>query len=584
MNKKLFSKFAMLALVVGIVGVFAAARVMAAVPTSTQVNNVAPIFTVDPSDGGSDGTTPTNVGANVTFTATATDANLDGYYLAVCKGNHITAGSGGAAPTCPDGAWAVSLLTTQGTGASVTYTALSGDAESNAWYAFACDNNTAGALCSTMSQGSTSPSPFKVNHAGTFGTVTVTNTSDNASISPNDSIKFKLVHASALTDSDTDTTQDTMSMYICTSGTSGFDYSAHTCTGGSEVCHVTGVNPTSTDASCQESSPGLASIPTAWGTYHFKVYVEDMHNFAATGTSDQTYNVIDVAPTLGSWTTTDSVNGTIAAGGSDTMDFGVDITDNNGDMDVTAVEGAFFNKDNTSATCVSSPNEANCYTQTTCTLSGQSGAGTGKTALGTDANLHAACSVTVYYNALAGSNWEFHVNPTDSGTVGKVTSLSDTDVNKVVASLSGIGIIEGSIAYGTVAIGGTSTYSTSTLTTMQNMGNTVVDVLLSGTDMSSGSYTIPAGQQHYNSSAGSFSWDGGTNLKTSASAGTEANGCLNRDLAVQATHHVGTTATEDQHLSWEIKIPASQQSGSYTGSNTFATIASNQCTGTLNQQ
>ncbi|MBU0705944.1 hypothetical protein KJ657_01445, partial [Patescibacteria group bacterium] len=63
-------------------------------------------------------------------------------------------------------------------------------------------------------------------------------------------------------------------------------------------------------------------------------------------------------------------------------------------------------------------------------------------------------------------------------------------------------------------------------------------------------------------------------------AGTEAQGCLNRDMAVRA---VAATGTEDEIISWVIHIPAVQKAGDYTGTNTFAASAAsdNICSGTL---
>jgi len=570
MNKKLFSKFSVLAtLVVGLFGIVAVQQVFAASSaTSTQIDNVAPSFSVQPSDGGSDATTPTNVGANVTFTATGADSNLDNYYLAICKTNAITPAAG-AAPTCTGGSWVISAATASGAQATITYTALVGDVQSNVWYAFVCDGTGSGS-CSSSSQGTVSPSPFKVNHAGSYGAVTVTDTSD-LTIEPGDTMKFLLTNA-VIDDADDDTAQDTLTMHICTEATTGYDYTANTCTGGASICDSSAVNPTTSDASCTGGA-ALVSVPTAHATYNYKVYVEDQHNFPAAGTAGQTYAVTDVDPVLGAWTTTDNINGTIPAGGSDVIDYAVAISDDNGDQDVTNVEGRFFDKSSVTNTCAA--NEKNCYVQASCTLGAVSGASSGKTAKGTDKDLTATCAATVWFNANASTGWEFHVNPTDE-TVK--TGLADTAVSKVVTALSAIGVTEASIAYGTVAVGSDSSFQT---TNMENQGNQVLDVLLSGTNMTSGGNSIAAAQQKWNHTNADFDWGtAGTVLVTSATpASGDAAGCLNRDLAVRAVHGTGT---ENEALAWKIHIPAAQASGSYTGTNTFATAASTSCTGTLN--
>lgn len=125
------------------------------------VTNTAPAFSAGPSDGGSSSAAPTNVGSNVSFSATATDAESDSYYLAICKTDSVTANNS-AAPTCGGGNWCVSGVTTTGTEASCNRTTQSGDTETNAWYAFVCDYS-ANSQCSASAQGSgVTGSPFIV--------------------------------------------------------------------------------------------------------------------------------------------------------------------------------------------------------------------------------------------------------------------------------------------------------------------------------------------------------------------------------------------------------------------------------------
>jgi hypothetical protein len=196
--------------------------------------------------------------------------------------------------------------------------------------------------------------------------------------------------------------------------------------------------------------------------------------------------------------------------------------------------------------------------------------------MGTDKDLNASCTVTVYFNANASTNWEFHVNPTDSGSVK--TGLADTDVNKTVAPMSAIGVSEANIPYGLVALGGDSAFRT---TTMENQGNQILDVLLSGTNMTANGNIIANSQQKWFHDNMDFDWStgGGNALVTSGTpGGNDAQGCLNRDMAVRAVHDVGT---ENEAIAWKIHIPEAQHSGSYTGTNTFATTLSTSCTGTL---
>lgn len=663
--------------------------------TTVSVGNLSPVFTATPGDGGSDSTSPTVVGSDVTFTATAMDVNTDQYYLAVCKTDAITAGNN-SAPSCDGGAWAISTVTNSSAQASVPYTTLVGDAESNAWYAFVCDKFAGGGSCypangagdqglalgtisfsdvptsqlaftvdnvsygfdplgicpdanpdvcidssaledgfdaasafasaeagttthvvnrgtiayvyadskgadsnstamsintcvqctlsgATLAGGSNSNmSPFNVNHAGTFGTVTVTDdgvteygTADT-DIEPGETLLFTLP-SSELADADTVSSQDLMTMYICTEATTAFDYSTNSCTGGSLVCSSSAVNPTTTDATCTGGA-SLISVPTAHGSYDFKVYVEDTHSTPATGTETQSYTVIDVAPTLITYTATDEP--APSAGGSDTVDFSLSLTDINGDNDVSNVKGVFFDPAAVTHDCTA--NENNCYIQSSCTLSEVSTPGTGKTSLGPDAELVASCSVTVWFNANA-NNWDVQAEVTDDAVN---TEFADSGTQLTNPALHGIDVVEGSIAYGSVAIGGSSIGQE---TSMGNVGNQVLDVYIDGDDMctdyptcAGGSTTkIPVAQQKWHHNSQTFDWDtnasgpGPYSMVNTATGDADAGGCLNRDIAVRSDH---TATTTNESIFWKLRIPASQSVGSYTGQTTFSTTASSTCT------
>jgi hypothetical protein len=681
----------MLTLAVGVFGVMHAYAANDTANTSTNVNNVSPVITQTPSDGGSNNGAgladskgnPTNVGSLVTFSANAHDTNSDSYYLAVCKTNVITAGND-AAPTCESvpNTWAISAVTANDAAASVTYTTLQADVESNAWYAFTCDKVSGSAACYPVTGGgdqgyaegtatfSVRPSngdtitinsdvyefntstcggghicvtvtptgdgseaasnlaaadattgvhmvsrgnvtyiyadakgvagnsialtksssaitvsgavlaggdddnasPFYVNHKPVINSYAYGHTAATGlTAATGDVIPGDTLHISTnVTDTDTNPTQDTVSMYVCTSA--GFTAGATPACTGTEYCHVTGVNPATTDPDC--SGTNLTSVPTAHGTYHVFVYVVDNHGFQATEGDDHTFDVQEVAPVLTAYTATDAP--APSAGGSDTVDFSLTLYDNNGDNDVTAINGVFFDKGVVTNTCTASEN--NCY-PTVCTITPASvstptAAGT-KTAMGLDKDLAATCQVTVYSNADA-SNWTVEAKATDSTVV---TAFADAGVNLTNPPLQGIDIVTSSIAYGTVAIGGTSAGQE---TSMGNVGNQILDVIVSGTDMTDGhSHTIPAAQQKWDNSVGTFDWDstgaaGPWALLNAASGTNETGGCINRDIAVR-TDHASTTNTNES-IFWKIRIPASQQSGSYTGSNTFTSTASDTCT------
>jgi hypothetical protein len=249
------------------------------------------------------------------------------------------------------------------------------------------------------------------------------------------------------------------------------------------------------------------------------------------------------------------------------VDFSVSITDDNGDNDVTSVNGVFYDDDAvnlTAGSCAASEN--NCYPDSTCDLSDVDG--------GADNGLTASCSVAMWFNANYSAEWKAHVNPSDGS--GAVTGSSDSS-HLTNPALLGIDVVQSGIAYGTIAIGGTSA---SQETSMGNMGNQVLDIYLNGTNMASGASSIPAAQQKWFHTSGSFDWDasatsaGPYSLALIPSGTGDSGGCLNRDIQVRTVH---TSLATNESVFWKLRIPSGQQAGSYTGQNTFSTTAEDTC-------
>ncbi len=229
---------------------------------SGWVFNTAPSITAGPSDGSSSSTTPTNVGSAVTFTTTATDTDSNNYYLAICKTNSVTAVNSGA-PTCGGGSWAISSSTVSGVQASTTYTTLSADSESNAWFAFVCDNN-ASSLCSSSSQSSgNSGSPFAVNHVPSFTVIQNT----TGILSAGDSVLF----TTTASDTDTNGATDTVTLYVCKAN----DFASGVCGAEGQWCNS---SASSSNASCSYT---VQSNDTT-GTKNYYANIVDNHSFTST--------------------------------------------------------------------------------------------------------------------------------------------------------------------------------------------------------------------------------------------------------------------------------------------------------------
>lgn len=347
-----------------------------------------------------------------------------------------------------------------------------------------------------------------------------------------------------------------------------------------QATHVGGVKSTVCIES--DSSPALLYINTPQahdvdGTWdnsptenRYTIHAFDEHNLVDDSTNDDHFIAVeDVGPALVSYTANDTP--VLTAGGSDTVDFSVVVSDGNGDNDVIAIEGVLFNKDSVSNSC-SASDENNCYIDGTCTLDAASGA---------DVNRQGDCQITMYYNAKPGSNWEVQGKPTDGN--GKETGLADSDVNITVSPLAAVDLEEATIAYGSLIVDGESAEQT---VNIGNAGNVVVDTTVSGDDMCVSSYQptcpaayIPRARQEWKGS--SFSWGTGHTLLSESVVGSgdvDAKGCADLDLAVRTDR--GTPTPANTPLYWRLKIPSAQVTGSYYGQNTLAIIASDQCTGT----
>jgi len=248
--------------------------------TSVTVGNSAPTLGTPAESPASSGTSPTNVGSNVTFQSTSTDPNTDNWYLAICKTNVINPGTGGGAPTCDTAStWCISTSTVSGAQASCAYET-AGATESNAWFAFACDAASSSQTCSASQQGSgDSGSPFKVNHRPLF-----TVYEDDSAVNPAATVTW----TTTASDSDTDTAADTVSLYVCKAD----DFTGTACGIGGMWCSATAAasNPT-----CNTPAPRPDGN---WAAYGFVI---DSHNFAASGVphgTDSVLTVNNVAPSI----------------------------------------------------------------------------------------------------------------------------------------------------------------------------------------------------------------------------------------------------------------------------------------------
>ncbi|MCD6550233.1 hypothetical protein J7K24_01655 [bacterium] len=223
------------------------------------------------------------------------------------------------------------------------------------------------------------------------------------------------------------------------------------------------------------------------------------------------------------------------------------VTDGNGYNDITAVTSTLYLNNTTCSSGLADPNW--CYYISSCATSNCSGSSCDVTC---SANVWFIAEPTSPTTSYPSADWQMDITVVDSG--------NNTDTGTTSQELLTLYAldVDGSISYGTIYPGGTSTEQ---LTHATNTGNYQIDVALSGVDMDDGSgHTIAVGQQKYSSSSNMGDWVG-TALTTTASP-------YNLDLPKPTA----TTSNSYDDLYWMIKIPDPQYPGTYTGTNTISAI------------
>ena len=239
--------------------------------------------------------------------------------------------------------------------------------------------------------------------------------------------------------------------------------------------------------------------------------------------------------------------------GTTTVTVTATVTDNNGCDEVFAsgTTTATLYRSSVGASCSQDFN--NCYTSVTLTEVGDTCTG------GADTSGDASGTVEVWYIAEAtdasssnsGDTWQATVKAIDS------SDASSTATDSTPPELSTLLAIDvtGSISYGTVSAGATSTAQTVTITNTGNFNST--DVQFSGVNLESGGDSIAVGQQKYSTTT-SEAWDS----MDYTLDGTPTLRILN---IVKGTA-TGTPSTQDNY--WAIQVPGGQAVGDYTGTTT----------------
>lgn len=560
--------------------------------TSVTVLNTPPMWTASTTElVESSQSNPTNAGDVVSWVAVGTDSNSEPYYLLICSTNASPTPNSSAAPSCSAGVqWAVSASTTSGTQATAATTTLSAWAESNAWYAWICDDNSGTPRCSaTYTQGTnaTNSSPFEVNHRPSF-----TVFSDNSPADPGQTVTF----TSTSSDSDTSGSPDTVYLTVCAS--SGFNTTTNACTGTTLATSTVSV---ASDASASYT----IVIPTQDQNYSAFGYVTDNHGFEATGGAqgtDSTLTVSNVAPTVSGATvslvqaTTTDIVLTVESGETTGFTLSFTTSDNNscdaaggGSADeIVDYDLSIYRSGIGSTTCsvgAGSYNANNCYPSglATTTWNLSCTADTATCSGSNDTSMDWDCTFPLWYIAdptdgiasttqYSAENWLAQARGIDDDSASG--ALSESSAGVEVTSFLSFALNTLSIPYGALEPGQQTDPLIAT-TTISATGNVGLDKDVQGESMCttyttaspcapSATSTIPESEQVF------------ATTKVAYGSAQPLSSTTPQVVQINVFKSTATSTPASSNAYWGIRVPGSITfAGDYTGENTFTAIVSN---------
>jgi hypothetical protein len=245
----------------------------------------------------------------------------------------------------------------------------------------------------------------------------------------------------------------------------------------------------------------------------------------------------------------------------------------NADQHIALVEGA-----TTTIYATGTVSDLNGYTdlQFATTTMYRSGLSQGRMCTADNNNCYQVASTSCSFSNCSGNSCTFScragiyyfADPTDIGTYAaenwqSITDIVDSSLSRVTASsaqeLYTLQAFSASntIAYGSVTVGQNSG-SYNPTTTIRNTGNTLLNMLVSGTDMTNASSTITAANQKYATS--SFSYSSCTLCQTLSTT--------SQAFALNLSKPTTTTAVTTL-MYWGINVPSGTAATTHSGSNTL---------------
>lgn len=284
-------------------------------------------------------------------------------------------------------------------------------------------------------------------------------------------------------------------------------------------------------------------------------------NFALADTASTTVDVGNATPQVTAVTITpDPI--VLTPNATTAVTITATISDSNGCDDVFAsgtITGVLYRSGVTNGSACSN-NALNCYPFTVVeqddTCAG--GADTSGNAVGTSSVWFFA-DATDASSTFSAENWLAAITATDQAGA-KASSTGSAELNTLVALSVQQSTINFAASSGALAAGATSTLADiqRSTTTVDNVGNSGIDLSLEGTPMTSGGNSIGFENEKWATSTVGY--------ESLTFTGTSTASAFN--LAKTTT----STASSSQNTFWGIKIPNGTPNGTYSGTNTFSAI------------
>ncbi len=505
---------------------------------SVEVGNVTPTWVAVYENPASATTTPTNVGSAVTFQGKADDPNGDAWYLLICTSSaQIATTSDGTCPVCPDGTWATSTAADNAT-ATATYTTLSTNAENNAWYAWACDNNSNDQKCTASSTGTGATdaqySPFAVNHQPGFTALAGT-----TPIDPGGTVGI----SASSTDSDS-AGSDWVQLTVCWSSNttiSGWGASGACASGGTLCAASSTANPT-----CNHTAS--STLPDT--TYTYYGYIVDNHSFSSSpATRSATFVVNNKAPTVSNVKLNNDEDIDLSEGNTYNINLTADLSDENSCSDLSGGSATTTGRAyrTASSTVCTAQNDNFCYYNISCDLGPCGGVA--------DADATTSCTIAFWYYTdptavstnWAADTWTGLVKAIDNDNASSTATSTAVEMNGLLA----LDVDTETINYGYLS-GGQQTDPLNVTSTLAETGNCSLDLWSTSTDMG-GPGTIAVTYQRYSLAP-----------VTAYSSGISAS-TTDVEIELNLAKTTASTTQATSSVYWGLAVPGGTPSGVYTG-------------------